>query len=208
MGRDVGEDQRVAVRRSFRRQLAAEQAARAGAVVDDDLLPELGRRLRWASRRATVSVALPTACGTRILITCFFGNSSFGKPWALAGPAAAANAAASASALRLVIVMIGSSQGCSENFRRRISYAENPATSTRRTGQPCAAVRSPLLRLRTGIGSCVEWMTQFSERARHDEGSSRSHSQPAARYASCRQPMRRTRSASDGPFQRRRQSTG
>ena len=39
---DVGEKQRVAVRRSLRRKLGAEQPARAGAVVDDDLLADLG----------------------------------------------------------------------------------------------------------------------------------------------------------------------
>jgi hypothetical protein len=39
---NVGEKQRVAVRRSLGRKLGAEQPARTGAVVDDDLLADLG----------------------------------------------------------------------------------------------------------------------------------------------------------------------
>ena len=56
--------QRVAVGRRFGGEVEADGERAAGPVVDDDLLAESLRRARAAKRRASVSVALPAACGT------------------------------------------------------------------------------------------------------------------------------------------------
>ena len=54
----MGEDQRIAVGRGFRDELAAEDAAGAGLVLDDELLPHLlGELLRQQPRDNIAGVA-------------------------------------------------------------------------------------------------------------------------------------------------------